>query len=268
MSSKSKHWTLKKNVETVCVVCGKTFLACKANVKYCSRSCRRKPEVSKLRGWDKLTKTCPECGTVFDTTNSRKIYCSTKCKKSSRHDFGRWKREHPNAKSKEEIHKEKLERDRVKAEERERYIEEMERRKADREKKKQDNIAYWQNYKAIHNCEVCGCDFEANYPLTKYCSDKCRSRAYRKRNRYKEITVDRGINLYKLAKRDNNICQLCGLRVDWEDYSKTDSTIVCGNMYPSIDHVKPISLGGLHSWDNVQLAHRICNTRKNNRFIG
>lgn len=28
----------------------------------------------------------------------------------------------------------------------------------------------------------------------------------------------------------------------------------------------PISKGGLHSWDNVRLAHRICNRRKGNHM--
>lgn len=29
--------------------------------------------------------------------------------------------------------------------------------------------------------------------------------------------------------------------------------------------VRPLSKGGLHAWDNVRLAHRICNTKKCDR---
>lgn len=30
----------------------------------------------------------------------------------------------------------------------------------------------------------------------------------------------------------------------------------------TIDHVKPLSLGGLHVWENVKAAHAICNFNK------
>lgn len=35
-----------------------------------------------------------------------------------------------------------------------------------------------------------------------------------------------------------------------------------GPMYPSIDHIVPMSKGGGHVWENVQVAHIICNTEK------
>lgn len=49
--------------------------------------------------------------------------------------------------------------------------------------------------------------------------------------------------------RDGNRCQYCGGRAE------------------SIDHVKPRSRGGGHSWDNVVAACRACNTRKRDRFL-
>lgn len=263
-----------------CVICGIPLQ--KYAHKYCSYSCRKQAEIEKRNGTEahgELKKICPECGKEFLTYKSRKITCSQECsikrhnkrprkKPTYEQNRKRWLKKHPDAKPIAEIRKATEERNRIKAEERERYVEEMNRRKAEREEQKRANIEFWQNYNAIHVCEVCENDFEAHYPTTKYCSDKCRNKANKQKNRYKTITVDRGINLYKLAKRDANICQLCGLQVNWDDYSVKDSTVVCGNMYPSIDHIKPISLGGLHSWNNVQLTHRICNTRKNNRFIG
>ena len=45
---------------------------------------------------------------------------------------------------------------------------------------------------------------------------------------------------------------------------QTDIFVV-GAMYPSIDHVKPISKGGLHEWGNVQLAHFSCNSKKGDK---
>lgn len=38
-----------------------------------------------------------------------------------------------------------------------------------------------------------------------------------------------------------------------------------GDNYPSVDHIVPLAKGGLHSWDNVQLAHFKCNTLKGAR---
>lgn len=44
-------------------------------------------------------------------------------------------------------------------------------------------------------------------------------------------------------------------------------TFIAGNMYPSIDHVRPLSRGGLHEWGNVKLAHRICNSIKKDNVV-
>lgn len=77
--------------------------------------------------------------------------------------------------------------------------------------------------------------------------------------------VDNDIDLLKLYKRDHGQCKICGLMVNFDDYKIKGVYKVCGNMYPSIDHIKPISKGGLHSWDNIQLAHRRCNSSKGNR---
>ena len=72
--------------------------------------------------------------------------------------------------------------------------------------------------------------------------------------------------LEKLYKRDNGICKICGHKCDYTDYYIDENgTYIAGNNYPSIDHIKPISKGGCHTWENVQLAHRICNTIKNDK---
>jgi 5-methylcytosine-specific restriction endonuclease McrA len=36
-------------------------------------------------------------------------------------------------------------------------------------------------------------------------------------------------------------------------------------LYPSIDHIIPLALGGYHERRNVHTAHRICNSRKQAR---
>jgi len=73
---------------------------------------------------------------------------------------------------------------------------------------------------------------------------------------------DGSVTLAKLVKRHSGICQLCGKPVDKMD--RRDGHI--GYWYPTIDHVIPISAGGSHTWDNVQLAHMICNSKKGAQY--
>ena len=283
-----------------CICCGKDIeLTDKTKPhKYCSDYCRNRARGIRTGKYGKngtMTKICAICGKEFETTISHKITCSNECsrkrrnarfryaspeQKAKRKEYDRQKylQKHPDALTQEE----RSELARVKREletpDRERRKQEYERQKeewakkrAEKEKQKQANIKYWQEYESEHECVICGSKYIAHYPLSKYCSKKCARKNVRirdTRRRYKNITVDKGITLPKLVKRDHNQCQICGLFVDWNDYIETDKTIICGNMYPSIDHIRPISKGGLHSWDNVQLAHRICNTRKNNEYTG
>ena len=69
------------------------------------------------------------------------------------------------------------------------------------------------------------------------------------------------ITLLELIERDAGVCALCGKRVrpDWNHLH---------NLYPSIEHIIPIARGGSHTWDNVQLAHRVCNSRKGTKHGG
>lgn len=69
---------------------------------------------------------------------------------------------------------------------------------------------------------------------------------------------DPSITLDKVMQRDGGICQICGKPVDKNDRQPGR----VGNMYPTIDHIVPISRGGAHTWDNVQLSHMICNSIK------
>lgn len=69
---------------------------------------------------------------------------------------------------------------------------------------------------------------------------------------------DKSIRLSALIKKQNGICQICGKKIDMSDRIGT----AIGNYYPTVDHIIPISLGGSHTWDNVQLAHMICNSKK------
>ena len=53
----------------------------------------------------------------------------------------------------------------------------------------------------------------------------------------------------------NGVCQICGLPVPctWTPENEWAATL---------DHIDPLSEGGLHMKANIQLAHRLCNSLK------
>lgn len=126
-------------------------------------------------------------------------------------------------------------------------------------------------------CESCGSVFHSESPKAKYCSGTCSRRAkrhrdvaagktllansgnHRKRARIYGVAYEPGITVKKLVKRDNNICQICGEPCDANDNRWSEHF---GPLYPTIDHIIAMVNGGGHTWDNVQLAHAICNSAK------
>ena len=120
-------------------------------------------------------------------------------------------------------------------------------------------------------CEQCGDIFIGD---TKYCSKKCRNKYHQHIKSRKRIVnaktngnIDYTITLDKLIKRDNNICYICNRECNLSDYTYNGNTFIAGNYYPSIDHVIPIVKGGTHEWNNIRLAHRICNSIKSDKLL-
>ena len=79
---------------------------------------------------------------------------------------------------------------------------------------------------------------------------------------YKPKSKHSKLSLKALYKRDKGICYLCGKGCNWDDYTIRGNKFIAGNYYPSIDHVIPLSKGGIDTWNNVRLSHRICNSLK------
>ena len=67
------------------------------------------------------------------------------------------------------------------------------------------------------------------------------------------------ISLQVLGDRDGWVCHICSGPVRKE--SGNDSKA------PSIDHLRPVSKGGAHTWENVALAHKGCNSGRGNRSV-
>ena len=124
---------------------------------------------------------------------------------------------------------------------------------------------------ATRVCKNCGKEFcieLSDYHSEIYCSEACQKRCHDRIKRDKRVrrmkarVMDPDITLEKLYARDGGVCYLCGRTCDWTDSQTIDGQFVAGETYPSIDHVKPISKGGTHTWDNIKLACRHCNTVK------
>lgn len=114
-------------------------------------------------------------------------------------------------------------------------------------------------------CPICGKEFKTFKSQKITCSEHCSKIRHWRIQDNSGIKIDYNISLQKLAMRDGNICQICGKPVDWDDRELIKVRYKYGNQYPSIDHIIPKAKGGLHCWENVQLAHRICNSQKRDK---
>jgi len=82
----------------------------------------------------------------------------------------------------------------------------------------------------------------------------------RKRHALKHTTQIESINEKTVYLRDGWKCQHCKKRVDknlrWPN-----------PLSPSLDHIVPLSQGGTHTYNNIQLAHLKCNLSKHNNVL-
>jgi 5-methylcytosine-specific restriction endonuclease McrA len=84
--------------------------------------------------------------------------------------------------------------------------------------------------------------------------DKLYAQWARKRlKRNPHDTVVQEVDRQAVYVRDGGICQLCG------------EPVSPGRM--TMDHKTPLTRGGAHSLENLQLAHRSCNSRKGTRTM-
>ena len=126
-------------------------------------------------------------------------------------------------------------------------------------------------------CKECDKLFKRKRKGVIFCSTRCsdkhgwRINDIRRRKKLKENgIIEWDINIERLIKRDGQVCEICGGDVNLKDFHYTEEGhFIARDKYPSIDHIKPVSKGGTHTWDNVQLAHRQCNSFKcdNEEFI-
>ena len=137
-------------------------------------------------------------------------------------------------------------------------------------------------------CPQCQQDFKfiPTNNRRKYCSYKCKrkfnyqpdsdesrqrylqspkGKAVKKRKEFKRRCSKKNVqtelvDLNLIAKRDKYKCHICRKRVNMDlEYNNRYS--------PTFDHLVPVSLGGNHTYANIRLAHRTCNSSKGNRAV-
>lgn len=222
----------------------------------------------RLRNSQEYKRTCLFCGKEFTTWLPQKKTCSDECRKAWKKKKDREReRIRTRRKSPEQEHARWIKRRYGSEEAHQAYLTECEKKKqAQMEQTRLRRLAEKEAKRIYGECAVCGKPFWTYNPVGKTCSTKCSKKlAYaRKQNRIpKDQMVDKDITLEALYRRDSGVCYLCGGKCDWNDKNGN----IVGGMYPSIDHIIPVSRGGFHAWDNVRLAHFECNTKKSNDII-
>ena len=187
-------------------------------------------------------------------------------------------------KQEKELEKQKI----IKQNEEQRKQKAFERERAKAEKA--DALFHLLNDKN-HVCSVCGKNFSVSEFMEnkgrkliptnpKYCSKECenkhnnrrskeckRRRGVRDTHRHRAkkygCDYDPTVTLKKLIARDGLRCAICGKMCDPNDHSWSRYS---GPTSPSIDHIIAMARGGGHVWENVQVAHIICNSEKGDSY--
>lgn len=242
-----------------CICCGKEYKTYSVNTYTCSKKCSDKEYDKRRAGTKRFHQAeCKWCGKTYRTKNNSR-YCSDKCR---------------------EI---KFEEDRIRRE-KEKIVEPVIKKC---EKCSRSFVARSKTHrycssgcrakeKEIYHkeCKECGVHIVTTSKVKKYCSKKCANRyswRLRETNRRSKLQangpIDYTITLAKLYERDHGICHICMKKTDYQDYKEVDGVFIAGKNYPSIDHVIPVAKGGVHQWDNVKLAHMVCNSKKNDKVM-
>jgi predicted nucleic acid-binding Zn ribbon protein len=205
---------------TQCQQCGKTWIARRAEARWCSKACYRqgtKPHRVLVKQRSSLGLEQGECGWCGKRI-AHLGFCSTQCR-NWLYKYNTWL-----------------------IQGRERFT----------------KIAY-------SECRGCGKTFP--HRLTGrhggggpgFCSDRCAINAAQRRRMHEIRSGCRqsdAFTLREIAERDGWRCHICHRKVKDRPYLGKPGD-------PTIDHLVPLSAGGLHVRTNVALAHMLCNSRRN-----
>jgi 5-methylcytosine-specific restriction endonuclease McrA len=105
------------------------------------------------------------------------------------------------------------------------------------------------------------CDSDcAQAEWSRASADKSYVNGIRKRLESTGADVDESISRRDVFKRFEGKCYICEVETHWTIEGKWDPFLA------TVDHIKPVSKGGSHTWENVALACLICNVRKGAKY--
>lgn len=113
-------------------------------------------------------------------------------------------------------------------------------------------------------CESCDRPFTPSVRGGRYCSVNCSVKGHKRRQKQRRLERLRAarngkVNYVEIHERDKWVCQICGDKIEGHYDCKNPLSL-------TYDHRIPLSRGGLHSTQNLQMTHLICNTQKGNRI--
>lgn len=248
-----------------CATCKVTFWA-GSGKKYCSKRCKEGSLLTReqyryaVQANAKQAFTCVHCGAAstrgLSSTATQKgysnKYCSMACRVAT----------HDRIRKEVEFLSRLADRTQPRMDERTRAIRDMARVIAAVARKQ---------HKALRPCLICGKAVGHSVGRPRdYCSTTCIKKTdwYKSSDRAsknKRRAIERGckearsIDPIKVFDRDGWMCQICGVSTPRRLRGSIDKRA------PELDHVVPISKGGLHTWINLQCACRDCNGTKSNK---
>ena len=223
-----------------------------------------------------VTVKCRKCGLIFERTSGFLKRGNVQCQNCNREETV--KRQEEN-KIRHRLEAKQLAEQRAREKEAERMKNNplgLSHYQLEREKKLDE----------VFICKECGAEYTPRQYVAScggktfsnpgYCSVECKKKAlnrmshkarkmrigadnHRHRARKYGCEYDPSVTLKKLIERDGLRCAICGEMCDPNDHTWSK---YMGPMSPTIDHIVPLSKGGGHIWDNVQIAHAMCNSKK------
>jgi 5-methylcytosine-specific restriction endonuclease McrA len=126
-------------------------------------------------------------------------------------------------------------------------------------------------------CAYCKAEFRTSISVKIYCALKCAQKGrpwkpegmkargarsgYAQRRREAQRLGDQDLTTYTIWKAENGRCRLCR-KATIDPTTPRKLKPVKRDAWASLDHIKPLSAGGTHTWANAQLLCYPCNSGK------
>lgn len=251
-----------------CAYCTALFTPRRATQVCCSRDCRTNARRGSKSSKIPRKETCIQCGSAYETTSGKnKIYCSNKCKVMA------WSLANPERRA--------IQRERAKPLPHSKVFFNTCRvcgkgwtgQSSSLICSAACNSVDWHRIAAKEIvCADCKTVFCPTYEASRgrpsircqVCHDeknRLRTAIYRiaRKAKQKTATVER-VDPRKVFDRDKWHCQECGVATPREKRGTYDDDA------PELDHIKPLSKGGAHSYSNTQCLCRRCNGEKSDKW--